>query len=260
MLLSGMIYEELSPGPAAAPLVDSYWRFRLADGAREAVSHVIVPDAMTSLSIAVAEGGTSPLLIAGPTRQAHVTSVQPGLVYGGARLKPAAAALLLGVAGVDLRGRFGPVAPPLTPPEGVKPALAGFARTGAPAALDELFAAMVAGLALDTAVAAVSEALVASCGRGQIADLAQGAGISERQLRRRFFDATGTTPKEFAGIRRLREACTQAVAHQASWAQAAAAADYADQAHLSRSVREAFAATPRRVAKYLRQIEHRFGA
>ncbi|PZQ52908.1 MAG: hypothetical protein DI570_24550 [Phenylobacterium zucineum] len=255
-----MIYEELPPGSVAAPLVDSYWRFRLADGADAPVSHVIVPDGMTSLSIAVAAGGQSPLLIAGPTRQAHVTPVQPGLVYGGARLQPAAAALLLGVTGPDLRGRFGPVLPPLTAPGGLEVALAAFARTGQAGALDRVFGALIVGLELDPAVARVSSALVASCGRGQIADQAGAVGLSERQLRRRFFEAVGMTPKEFAGVRRLREACTLAVAHQSSWAEAAAAADYADQAHLSRNVREAFAATPRRVAKYLRQIDHRFGA
>lgn len=254
-----MIYEELRPGSAAAPLVDSYWRFRVADGGVQPVAHVIVPDGMTSLSIAVAAGGSSPLLIAGPTRQAHVTPLQPGLAYAGVRLAPAAAAVLLGVTGTELRGRFGPVQAPLQPPDGLGAVVADFARTGDCAPLDRLLAALAKHTPLDVAIAEVSSRLVADCGRGKIADLAEQVGLGERQLRRRFFEAAGMTPKEFAGVRRLREACTQAVAHQASWAAAAAAADYADQAHLSRSVREAFAATPRRVAKYLRQIEHRFG-
>jgi AraC-like DNA-binding protein len=253
-----MIYEEIPPGPAAARFVDSYWRFRLAEGATGPVKHIIPPDGMTSLSIGVHPRGVSPLLVAGPSRRAHVTDVHPELIYAGVRLRPEAAGPIIGVTGGALRGLFGPLQPPLSAPAFLPEAIAGFARTRDHVALDAGFEAFD-GMALDPGVAQVAAVLVASGGRGAVRDLAAAAGLSERQLRRRFFDVAGMAPKEFAGVRRLREACIVAVAEQRSWAEAAAAANYADQAHLSREVKDAFAQTPRRIAQYLRLIDHRFG-
>lgn len=253
-----MIYDEFAPDAAAARIVDSYWRFRLGADATEPATHLIVPDATTSLSVGVGRDAASPLLMAGPARRAHVTQVYPGVTYAGVRLRPEAAALLLAVDGPFLRGRLQPVSPPARPPPGLVDVLIDFARFGETASLDGLLARLAEGLRPDAAVAQVAARLVADAGKGQIAALAQGAGISERHLRRRFFDATGMTPKEFAGVRRLREACILAVDQRRTWAEAAAATDYADQAHLSRNVREAFAQTPRRVAVYLQQIDHRF--
>lgn len=253
-----MHYEELAPGQAGGRIVQSYWRFHMRPDAQGAITHVIVPDGMTSLSVAVGGGGMSPLLIAGPTRRAHVTEVQPGMVYAGVRLRPEAAGPLLGVSGEALRGLFQPCLPPLTAPAGLVDRLADYARTGGTAALDAAMADIAHDVATDPAVGEVAARLVADGGRGQVRDMARLVGVSERQLRRRFYEAAGMTPKEFAGVRRLREACILAVDAQHSWAEAAAAADYADQAHLSRDVRDAFAQTPRRIARYLRQIDHRF--
>lgn len=253
-----MRYEELAPGQAGGRIVQSYWRFRMPADAPGPITHVIVPDAMTSLSVAVTPQGMSPLLVAGPTRRAHVSQVQPGMIYAGVRLRPECAGPVLGVGGAALRGLFQPVMPPLSAPDGLAELIADFALTGETGALDARMAELGGGLAPDDAVAVVAAQLVACGGRGQIRDLAVLVGVSERQLRRRFFEAAGMTPKEFAGVRRLREACILAVDAQQSWADAAAAADYADQSHLSREVREAFAQTPRRIASYLRQIDHRF--
>lgn len=253
-----MQYDELAPGQAGGRVAQSYWRFRLGADAGGPITHVIVPDAMTSLSVAVTPRGVGPLLVAGPTRRAHVSEVQPGTMYAGVRLRPECAGPVLGVGGSALRGLFQPVMPPLTAPEGIADLIADFARTGEWQALNSRVAELAADLERDAAVAEVAARLVAGGGRGQIRDLAAQVGISERQLRRRFFEAAGMTPKEFAGVRRLREACILAVDAQQSWAAAAAATDYADQSHLSREVREAFAQTPRRIASYLRQIDHRF--
>jgi AraC-like DNA-binding protein len=253
-----MIYEEIQPSPFAARLVDSYWRFRLAEDATAPVLHIIPPDGMTSLSVGVHPMGVTPLLIAGPSRRAHVTDVQPGLIYAGVRFRPEAAAAVTRGQGADLRGLFGLLQPPLSAPDFLADALADYARTADPWALDEGFATMPA-LTLDAAVGTVAESVVASGGRGPVAGLAEEVGLSERQLRRRFFDVTGMAPKEFAGVRRLRAACLEAVARHASWAEAAAATDYADQSHLAREIKDTFAQTPRRIAQYLRRIDHRFG-
>lgn len=253
-----MQYEELAPAAGARRLAQSYWRFSLGDEATEPAPHVIVPDGMTSLSVGVAPVGTSPLLIAGPTRRAHETVVHPGIVYVGVRLQPECTARLLGTPAADLRGRLQPCRPPMQAPMGLLDALVGFARTGATEELDQLLARLGETVTPDEAVGRVAASLVESGGRGRVRDLAAEVGLSERQLRRRFFEASGTTPKEFAGVRRLREACILAVADRRSWAEAAAATDYADQSHLSRDVRETFAQTPRRIARYLSRISHTF--
>ncbi|WP_269716182.1 helix-turn-helix domain-containing protein [Caulobacter sp. NIBR2454] len=255
-----MLYEELEVATAARSIAACYWRFHLGAGAPESVEHVIVPDGTTSLSVAVSPMGASPLLCAGPTRAAHVVQVHAGVFYGGVRLTPAAGAALLGVDGPSLRGRIGPWLGGDNQLGGLACALVELARTGATGPADAVLSELAIGVRLDPAAASVAQDLIDKGGRGRIGDLAGETGLSERQLRRRFFEAVGLTPKEFAGIRRLREACILAAADHETWATAAAAADYADQAHLSRDVRTAFAQTPRRVARYLRRIEHRFVA
>ncbi len=253
-----MLYEERDTPAAARGLAVCYWRFQLGPGIGGPVEHVIVPDGVTSLSVAVSEAGASPLLCAGPTRIAHSVQVHGGVVYAGVRLAPAAAAVLLEVGGPDLRGHIGPWRGGDNRLAELAAALVKLARTKVSDAADEGLLDRARDLRIDQAASCVAQALIESGGRGRIADLAAGAGLSERQLRRRFFDVVGLTPKEFAGVRRLREACIRAVAEHDTWAVAAVEADYADQAHLSREVRAAFDQTPRRVARYLRRIDHRF--
>ncbi|MDG2522766.1 helix-turn-helix domain-containing protein [Caulobacter segnis] len=253
-----MLYEELEVPPAARGLAICYWRFRLGDDVAGPVEHVIVPDGVTSLSVAVAATGASPLLCAGPTRIAHSVQVQAGVVYGGVRLAPAAGAAVLGVHGSTLRGHIGPWVGGDNRLGGLREALVELARTGVTQAADMLLTQWAKTLSTDEAVGRAADLLIDSGGRARIADAADASGLSERQLRRRFFDVAGLTPKEFAGVRRLREACIRAVAEHETWASAAAGADYADQAHLSREVRSAFDQTPRRIAKHLRRIDHRF--
>jgi AraC-like DNA-binding protein len=253
-----MLYEELEAPPAAGSLAVCYWRFRLGDDVAGPVEHVIVPDGVTSLSVAVSAAGGSPLLCAGPTRVAHSVQVAGGVAYAGVRLRAAAGAAMLGVGGSALRGHIGPWTAGDNRLGGLREALAELAGTGSTQAADAILVRLARELDVDEAVARAAQLLIDSGGRARIAEAADAAGLSERQLRRRFFDVVGLTPKEFAGVRRLREACIRAVAEHETWASAAAGADYADQAHLSREVRGAFDQTPRRVAKYLRRIDHRF--
>ena len=97
-------------------------------------------------------------------------------------------------------------------------ALARAAHTG-PA--DRLPRQVVAALAAGRSVAATADAL----------------GLSPRQLHRRSLTAFGYGPKTLAGVLRLRRALALA-GDGMPFAQVAAQAGYADQAHLARDVRE----------------------
>ena len=89
---------------------------------------------------------------------------------------------------------------------------------------------------------AVEEAwrrLVVHRGRVRIGSLATDLGWSRRHLGRHFREEIGLTPKDVARILRFEHAHERATAvNPQSWASIAAAAGYADQAHLVREWRE----------------------
>ncbi|EST36312.1 hypothetical protein N566_16500, partial [Streptomycetaceae bacterium MP113-05] len=79
--------------------------------------------------------------------------------------------------------------------------------------------------------------LVTALRRGVgVAEAADAAGLSERQLRRRALDAFGYGPKTLARVLRMRRAL-QLAESGAPFAQVAVVTGYADQAHLAREVR-----------------------
>jgi AraC-like DNA-binding protein len=89
--------------------------------------------------------------------------------------------------------------------------------------------------------------LVASRGRMQVGSLAAEVGWSRRHLGERFRAELGLTPKTLARVLRLEHAHELAVASSAPpWADVAAVAGYADQAHLVREWRDLTGLPPAR--------------
>lgn len=86
--------------------------------------------------------------------------------------------------------------------------------------------------AVDEPVLAVVRRIVADGGKGAVREVVRGAGLSDRQLRRRFEAAVGVGPKQLARIVRLNEAMRRAALHAGSWAQIAVDAGYYDQSHM----------------------------
>jgi AraC-like DNA-binding protein len=87
--------------------------------------------------------------------------------------------------------------------------------------------------------------LVARRGRVRIGLLAADLGWSRRHLGERFRQEIGLTPKEVARVLRFEHAHELATAaHPRSWVEVAAAAGYADQAHLVRDWREVTGSPP----------------
>lgn len=86
----------------------------------------------------------------------------------------------------------------------------------------------------DVVVRRVAQALRASRGAASVPWLADRAGLSERQLARRFSSQVGLGIKHAARVERLRASLRLQRREHLGWAELAAACGYADQAHLSR--------------------------
>jgi AraC-like DNA-binding protein len=174
------------------------------------------------------------LLVAGPDTGPFVIPSRAGALSAGLRFAPGTAPGVLGIPAHEARDQRVPL-------EAIWPA--GLARRaveavgGAPdraAALETVAADLYA--AAEPADPLI-DALVARIRRGTpIARVADQVGLSQRQLLRRCLPAFGYGPKTLARILRAQRALSLARAN-AGFAAVAAAAGYADQAHLSREIR-----------------------
>lgn len=79
-----------------------------------------------------------------------------------------------------------------------------------------------------------------------VATVARDLGVSERQLRRVFHEAVGTTPKAYARLARFHRALGAARGHgHTNWSSIAASSGYYDQPHLIAEFRAITGVTPR---------------
>ncbi|XNL27685.1 helix-turn-helix transcriptional regulator [Longispora sp. K20-0274] len=189
----------------------------------------ILPDG--SLDLIWADGT---LLVAGPDTTAHLAPSAPGATYVGLRFAPGTGPTVLGVPAAEVRDQRVALAD-LWPAARVRRLADRI--TGAPdrpAALEALVADLLGETGPpDPLLGAVADRLRA--GR-TVADTAAAVGLSDRQLHRRSLVAFGYGAKTLARVFRLDRALGLARAGR-SFAEVAATAGYADQAHLSREVR-----------------------
>ncbi|MEU6347825.1 helix-turn-helix domain-containing protein [Streptomyces sp. NPDC047072] len=171
------------------------------------------------------------LLVAGPDTKAYVTQGDPS-VWSGLRFRPGAMPALLGVPAHELRDRR----VELTElwPAGEVRRLEGRVTQGSdPVTVLEEIAAERAD-----PPDVLLTALVGALRRGRpVGAVADELGLGARQLHRRSLTAFGYGPKTLARILRMRRALALA-GEGVSFAETAALAGYADQAHLAREVRE----------------------
>jgi AraC-like DNA-binding protein len=232
-------YREVAPPAAFARDVVCTWTNSVGAAAPPHLQSVLPDGCIDLLWI----GDAAPVVV-GPMTHREVTPILPGAGAVGIRFAPGHAAAVLGVAAsaiVDLKVEVadlwrGPIAEPLDPdlpPEARRRiAEARFvvqARPVDPGRCDRRVSAAVAWLARNPT--------------GRIRDLARMLELSERQLHRRFLDAVGYAPKTFQRIARFQHVLALA-ASQGDLADLAIAAGYADQAHMTREVRELAGATP----------------
>ncbi|SBT39554.1 helix-turn-helix domain-containing protein [Micromonospora auratinigra] len=226
------------------------------------------------------------LLVAGPDRTAHLSVSGPGERWVGLRLPPGVGPAVLGVPADELRDRrvalddlWGRAAAALgerieaaaesgqpgelpgAGPLGTGPGAAGPSDPGrlpvggAPVACPwppPTVGAVLAAVAVtrlrsaggpDPVGARVAARLAAGA---TVAATAAEVGLGARALHRRSRLLFGYGPKTLARILRLRRALDLARAG-ARWAEVAALAGYADQAHLTRDVRELAGVPPTRL-------------
>ncbi|WP_410597191.1 helix-turn-helix domain-containing protein [Amycolatopsis sp. lyj-23] len=205
----------------------------------------IVPDGCVDLVV-----GDGVAFVAGPDTAAWSSVTSSGVVLRGVRFRPGSAAVVLGVAADELRDRRVPVAELWGWPtaerllEGeVPPVRAVAERLADSPPPDAAVAALIARL--DEGVARVADVSFGSGGsRPAGAAPVLPAAVSERRLRRRFVQAVGYGPATYLRVSRFQRAVALAP-RVATLAALAAAAGYADQAHLSRECRALTGLTPR---------------
>ena len=255
-----MDYREFRPRGALGELVECVWTLDVpASAASE--PQTILPDGcvewIAHLGDAPLEHGADGVLreqtrafVVGPQQRALRITPRGALRCVGIRFQPAGAARALGTNASELAGRTvdahaldGRFARALTArldPD----ADASVWAAAAECALTERFGASSAP---DPLAHAATRAIVSARGQLSIETLADSLGKSRRQLERVFEREVGLAPKVLARILRFQHAyglaqtdTPQSDAPQ--WAEVAARAGYADQAHLIRDFR-AFAGT-----------------
>jgi AraC-like DNA-binding protein len=229
--VAASFYREFVPPPGLEPFVACVWLSH--DGAVR-----VLPDACAD--IVVSAGG---LVVAGTATTVSLARATPGRPRAGVRFRIGAAGAALGLPAAELVDRTVPLAEI-------------WGRAAARAIEDRVAAARTPAAALEALTRGVADrmpppdradvevrraALVVAHG-GAAGDAGRAAGLSERQLRRRFERAVGYGPATLARVTRFQRFLALARAHgaragTAPLARLAADAGYADQAHLSRECR-----------------------
>ncbi|POX36448.1 AraC family transcriptional regulator [Streptomyces sp. Ru73] len=217
-----MYRERPSPLPGAAVWTKS----------PEPAPRPVLPDGCTDLIWYDGE-----LLVAGPDTRAHLPRPPgrtPEAPVVGLRFAPGQGPAVFGVPAHVLRDLRVPL-DELWPADEVRRLAGRLAAAGAPGRVLEAAAAgrLRTGAAPDPAGALIAGAAA----RGTpVRELAEAVGVGERQLHRRCLAAFGYGPKTLGRVLRLVRALELARAGL-PYAEVAAVAGYADQAHLAREVK-----------------------
>ncbi|WP_053722941.1 helix-turn-helix transcriptional regulator [Saccharothrix sp. NRRL B-16348] len=190
-----------------------------------AVPGLVVPDGCTDIIYAA---GTGEVFVAGPDTVGHVTRTRPGTLFG-VRFGPGVGPSAFGVPAVELRDQRVALSELWGPSARLEEAL-GTASDPC-SVLASAALARLRETPPDPAVDAIASF------SGNVGDLAWTLGLSTRQLHRRSLAAFGYGPKVLHRVLRFDRAVKLAW-DGVPFADVAHRTGYADQAHLSREVRE----------------------
>ncbi|WP_239989277.1 AraC family transcriptional regulator [Corallococcus macrosporus] len=256
-------YTQWAPPVAMADAVDAFWQFwvprRPHPGEALPRQHRVLPDGCTDLIFDFhhAPGpvwlASSRLAVVGPMKRFVLIDLEPGAVSLGVRLRPGWAQALLGIHPrelCDLNVTVQDCAPALAQLQRRMEDCASPAQ--AMALLQDTITrrwASFRGTAKPRALHALAH-LQASAGRVRMAALARSLGVSERTLHRDILDEAGVAPKLLARVLRFQRAVSLLRARDgADLCDVALECGYADQAHLSRDVRELAGVSPHRTRR-----------
>lgn len=222
-------YLECRPADALAPYVDCGWvRSNIAGGSLR-----VMPDGCVDVFVT----GEGAVMVSGPATTFYDQCASTEGVLIGLRLRPGAAAAVLGHPVSELRDTqiridsvFGTSAAGLA-----EDVLAANAFRQRVALLEAVLARYLVKVdpVVDQPVARSIEMLRIHPPRC-VSDVASRVGLSERQLRRRFDAAVGFGPKRLGRIFRFQRLLDliHSDDHRIRWAELAIEAGYADQSHL----------------------------
>ena len=236
-------YRECAPPDALRDALVCLWSHRSGAGEVERAQPVL-PDACVDI---LWVDGAEPV-VAGPATRAFLARVSPGTSVVGARFRPGWCAGVLGVDASELRDLHVPlrdVAPAL--PRGFSTAVADREAIGEKVAVaGALLEQHLAQAPPPDGVVRGTVHWLAAHPQGRIHELGRALYISPRQLQRRLLSAAGYTPKTLHRILRFQRllALAGAAGPAESLAGLALRAGYADQAHMTRELRELAGATP----------------
>lgn len=254
-------YTEHPPSAAASRLVLSYWSFQADAPPPPDEPYTVFPDGCASVACVRSGQGAAFVAVVGP----RVTHFRPPIVAGtriwGIRFWPDAVGPALGVSAVQLRDAFGAlpsaahvafaeldtVLPRSDEPDVVFPVLDAWTSANLGCAVEP-----------DPRVRTAVRAIVARRGEGSMEDVARQAAIGLRHLQRLFREATGLTLREYARVRRLREALAMRLTPSSPrWSEIAAGTGFVDHAHLTREFMALAGVSPSTAAVQLRTTAHR---
>ena len=223
------LYQEFHPDKRLAPVVECAW-VRSGSPTR---SLRVMPDGCADLFVS----SQGEVMIAGPATTFYDLRADKECMFAGLRLRPGAAAAVLGQPVNELSDRRLPVD-------------SGFGVSSYLSA-DKVFAAttpmqrMAALQSMVTGYLAAAEPVVDTTVTRAVAilqqrpdrpvsSLAAAVDLSERQLRRRFETAVGYGPKRLGRILRFQRLLDliRARGGRIGWAELAIEANYADQSHM----------------------------
>jgi AraC-like DNA-binding protein len=256
-----MNYTQFEVPAPLTPWVECVWRLTGA-AAIEAPAHRVYPDGCLELVIHAGDpfleraedGGVRQQ----PTRLVVGQMVRPvtleplgAIDVWGIRFHPWGGGLVFAGSVSALTGRIeqaADVAPDLTRALERAVSEPPLEKASDDARLASLYAALIARIgaiaAPDPLSAHAARRLLRDPAWTSVARLAGEAGLSVRQLERRFLATVGLTPKTFARIARFQQVCTVLDATPEALSAAAVRCGYYDQSHLARDVRDFAGTTP----------------
>jgi len=252
-------YSECEVDSALSPWLLSYWSFRLHGEPSASAPFTVWPDGCLTLAFIPVSTPGPRVLATGP----RVTAMQPPLRANsflvGFRLWPDAIANVTQLPARSLRDAVGPASTELVERfASIATALEGLRSLNeAKPVLDRALTPMTAQWdSPDAAVRRAVRYIVAQRGEVEMSAVAAEAGLSLRQLQRRFLARTALTMREWARVRRLRESLALKLRGVEGWSTVAASSGFADHAHLTREFVALTGLAPRSAARLLESVQH----
>jgi AraC-like DNA-binding protein len=238
----------------------SFWSFQADAAPQPDERYTVFPDGCASIAYVRPLKGPRLFVLVGPRVAPLHPGVYPGARIWGLRLWPDAIGPVLGIPAPSIRDYFGPLPadiaaqfeslpaalPETDDPDVVLPVLESWVRS-----LVERAATP------DPRVRAAIREIVARRGEGSMERVAKAAALGLRQLQRLFPLTTGLTLREYARVRRLREALAlRLTTPSPSWSAIAAETGFVDHAHLTREFVALTGIVPSAVVAQLNTISH----